>query len=187
VLFAYDTETNLAAAVVLANSAEDPDTLTSVAELDAFYAEFRYTGRHDRTTSELDQVRALRPRLRALLTADRDVAAALVNEVLAEHSALPRLVRHDGLDWHIHAVADDAPLAARISVETAMALLDIIRLDELSRLALCADPDCSGIVLDLSRNRSRRFCSVACTNRAAAAAYRERARNARSTSTKVSG
>jgi predicted RNA-binding Zn ribbon-like protein len=178
VLFAYDTETNIAAAVVLANSAQAPDTLTSVAELDAFYAEYGYTGRHDRTKAELEQVRAVRPRLRSLLTADRDKAAELVNEILAEHSALPRLVRHDALDWHIHAVADDAALAARISVETAMAMLDIIRLDELSRLATCADPDCDGVVLDLSRNRSRRFCSVACTNRAAAAAYRERKRQA---------
>ncbi|MGN6160932.1 MAG: CGNR zinc finger domain-containing protein [Marmoricola sp.] len=177
-LFAYDTETNLAAAVVLVNSAEDPDTLTTVSELDAFYAEYGYTGRRDRTRAELDQVRAVRPRLRALLTVGRDDAAALVNEVLAEHAALPRLVRHDGLDWHIHAIDDDAPLAARISVETAMALLDLIRMDELSRLSVCADPDCAGVVLDLSRNRSRRFCSVACTNRAAAAAYRERKRQA---------
>ena len=177
-LFAYDTETNLAAAVVLANSAQEPDTLTTVAELDAFYTEYGYTGRRDRTRAELDQVRALRHRLRALLTASRDEAAAHVNEILAEYAALPRLVRHDDLDWHIHAVADDATLAARISVETAMAMLDIIRLDELSRLATCADPDCDGVVLDLSRNRSRRFCSVACTNRAAAAAYRERKRQA---------
>ena len=177
-LFAYDTETNLAAAVELANSAEEPDTLTAVAELDAFYREYGYTGRHDRTKVELDDVRALRPRLRALLTADRDRAAELVNEILAANGALPRLVRHDDLDWHIHAVSDDAPLAARISVETAMAMLDLIRVDEVSRLAICADPDCQGVVLDLSRNRSRRFCSVACTNRAAAAAYRERKRQA---------
>lgn len=176
---------NLAAAVALVNSAESPDTLTRVDELDAFYLEHGYTGRHDRTHAELEEVRALRPRLRALLTAERDDAPEIVNQILAEHSALPRLVRHDALDWHIHAVADDATLAARISVETAMAMLDLIRLDELGRLALCADPDCNGVVLDLSRNRSRRFCSTACTNRAAAAAYR--ARKARNTSTKVSG
>lgn len=175
-LFAYDTETNLAAAVVLVNSAQDPDSLTSVAGLDSFYVEFGYTGRHDRTRAELDQVRALRPRIRTLLTADRDDAAEMVNEILAEHTAVPRLARHDELDWHIHAVPDDSTLAARISVETAMAMLDMIRLDELSRLSICADPDCDGVVLDLSRNRSRRFCSVACTNRAAAAAYRERKR-----------
>jgi predicted RNA-binding Zn ribbon-like protein len=71
-------------------------------------------------------------------------------------------------------VAADAPLATRIAVETAMAMIDVIRADELSRLDVCADPDCEGLVLDLSRNRSRRFCSTTCGNRAAVAAYRAR-------------
>jgi predicted RNA-binding Zn ribbon-like protein len=34
--------------------------------------------------------------------------------------------------------------------------------------------DCEAIVLDLSRNRSRRFCSTSCGNRVAVAAYRAR-------------
>lgn len=57
-----------------------------------------------------------------------------------------------------------------------MALLDVVRADEGSRLGVCADDDCEGVVLDLSRNRSRRYCSVACTNRNAVAAYRARQR-----------
>ena len=57
-----------------------------------------------------------------------------------------------------------------------MAMIDVVRADEMSRLAVCADDGCEGIVLDLSRNRSRRYCSVACTNRNAAAAYRARNR-----------
>ena len=57
-----------------------------------------------------------------------------------------------------------------------MAMIDVIRADEMSRLDVCADSDCSGLVLDLSRNRSRRFCSTTCTNRAAVAAYRARQR-----------
>ena len=40
-----------------------------------------------------------------------------------------------------------------------MAMIDVIRADEMSRLGVCADDDCGGVVLDLSRNRSRRFCS----------------------------
>ena len=87
---------------------------------------------------------------------------------------MPQLVRHDDWDWHLHAVADDAPLATRIAVETAMAMIDVIRADEMSRLGVCADDDCGGIVLDLSRNRSRRFCSTTCGNRNAVAAYRAR-------------
>lgn len=173
-LFTHETELALQAAVVLVNSAEPPDTLTTVEELGAFFEGFGYTGRHDGDAAELDAVRALRPTLRVLLTSNRERAADLVNRLLADARATPRLVRHDRFDWHVHAVDDDEPLATRIAVETAMAMIDVVRADELSRLGTCADDDCDGVVLDLSRNRSRRYCSTACTNRNAAAAYRAR-------------
>src|SRR5918998_933364 len=175
-LFAHDTVASLRAAVDLVNSAEEPDTLTSVEQLDAWYAHQGYTGRHDGDQAELAALRALRPVLRDLLTTDRERAAGLVNAMLAEAGALPQLVRHDGLDWHIHAVPADAPLERRVVVESAMAMVDVIRTDELSRLSLCADERCGGLVLDLSRNRSRRFCSTTCANRNAVAAYRARSR-----------
>ena len=174
--FAYDTEQALLSAVDLVNSAAPPDTLTTIEELDDFYTRFGYTGRRDRTRAELDDVRAIRPRLRELLTADRDGAVELVNEMLATAQAVPRLVRHDEYDWHVHAVDYQRPLATRIIVETAMAMIDVIRADEMSRLDICADDACDGIVLDLSRNRSKRFCCVACGNRHAVAAYRQRQR-----------
>jgi predicted RNA-binding Zn ribbon-like protein len=174
VLFTHDTAAALRAAVALVNSAEAPDTMETPAQLDAFFAEHGYTGARTHDAAELAAVRALRRPLRALLTGDRDDVVRDVNRLLAEHAALPQLVRHDGEDYHVHAVGADAPFADRIAVETAMAMIDVIRADELSRLAVCADTDCGGIVLDLSRNRSRRFCSVACGNRVAAAAYRAR-------------
>lgn len=173
-VFAHDTEEALLAAVALVNTAEPPETMTAVAELDALFERFGYTGRHDRTRAELAEVRSLRPRLRALLLAERDQAVDHVNEILRESRALPQLVRHEPLDWHIHAVPTDAPLATRIAVETAMAMIDVIRADEHARLGVCADEECNGVVLDLSRNRSKRFCSVACGNRNAVAAYRAR-------------
>ncbi len=176
-VFVDDTEDALRAVVALVNSAEAPDTLTTVADLDRWYDGHGYTGRRDGDAAELAALRALRPVLRELLTSDRDRAAELVNALLADARALPRLVRHDGLDWHIHAVASDAPLERRIIVETAMAMVDVIRADELSRLSVCADDGCGGLVLDLSRNRSRRFCSTTCANRHAVRAYRARGRD----------
>jgi predicted RNA-binding Zn ribbon-like protein len=174
VLFTHDTEVSLQAAVVLVNTGEAPDTLTTIRALDAWYDEYAYTGRRDGDTAELEAMRALRPVLRRLLTADRDEAVPLVNAMLAEAQAVPQLVRHEPLDWHVHAVPPDASLVTRVAVETAMAVVDVIRADEMSRLGVCADDDCDGIVLDLSRNRSRRFCSTACGNRNAVAAYRAR-------------
>ena len=132
-LFAHDAELSLLSAVALVNSAEDPDTLTTREELADFFTDQGYSGRFDGDDVELEAVRALRPTLRSLLTSSRDDAVIEVNRLLAESSALPRLVRHDTLDWHIHAVADDSPLATRIVVETAMAMIDVIRADELSR------------------------------------------------------
>jgi predicted RNA-binding Zn ribbon-like protein len=174
VVFAHDTEAALLAAVALVNSAEPPDTMTTPAQLDAYFADHGYTGGRTHDGAELTAVRALRGPLRALLTADRDEAVARVNRILEERRALPQLVRHDGWDYHLHAVDGSAPLADRIAVETAMAMVDVIRTDELGRLSVCGDATCDGIVLDLSRNRSRRYCSAACGNRLAVAAYRAR-------------
>ena len=173
-VFTHDTEVALQAAVELANSALEPDTLEEIADLDAFYRRYQFSGRHDRDAGELAAVRDIRASLRTLLTSDRDQAARLVNTMLADAGALPQLVRHDEFDWHLHAVDPEAPLATRITVETAMAMVDLVRADEMSRLGLCADEECGGVVLDLSRNRSRRFCSTACGNRVAVAAYRAR-------------
>jgi predicted RNA-binding Zn ribbon-like protein len=173
-VFAHDTEVSLQAAVILANSGLEPDTLETVAALDDFYRGFGYTGRREGDRAELDAVRAIRPALYDLLTAERDVAVGMVNEILAAAPAVPQLVRHDQFDWHLHAVGPERDLPTRILVETAMAMIDVLRTDEMSRLGICADDDCRGVVLDLSRNRSRRFCSTACGNRNAVAAYRAR-------------
>ncbi|MFE5476858.1 MULTISPECIES: CGNR zinc finger domain-containing protein [unclassified Nocardia] len=173
-VFAHDTEAALLAAVELVNSAEDPDTLTEAAQLAEFFERHVYTGAHTGDAAELTAVRALRAPLRAMLTSDRDAAVTLVNETLAGHRAVPQLVRHGDVDYHVHAVPPQAPLPVRIAVETAMAMIDLIRADDLSRLSICADADCAGLVLDLSRNRSRRYCSTACGNRNAVAAYRAR-------------
>jgi predicted RNA-binding Zn ribbon-like protein len=173
-IFTDDTEEALRSAVWLVNSAEDPDTLESIDEYRAFLDEFPYSGRLDRDETELAAIRALRPRLRAMLLAPRDDMAAHVNAALAETRLTPRLVRHDAADWHLHAVADERPLDERVLIETAMALIDVIRTDKGSRISVCADDTCEALALDLSRNRSKRYCSPTCTNRNAVAAYRAR-------------
>lgn len=164
----------LQAAVALVNSAVGTDTLTTTDDLDVWYAEHMHATHRTADESELESIRAVRPILYDLLVAERDRAAEIVNELLAESGTTPQLVRHGGWDWHLHGVANDADPATRIVVDTAMAMIDVVRDDEMSRLGICADETCDGIVLDLSRNRSRRFCSTACGNRNAVAAYRAR-------------
>ena len=174
-LFTHDTELTLAAITALVNT-DDPaqDRLCDIESLDAFVAEWGWTGKRTGSQAELRAVRALRPRLRELWQADEERIVEIVNTLLRESRALPQLVKHDSWDYHLHATSSDAPLASRMAVDAAMAMVDVVRVKELHRLRICAYPSCENVVIDLSKNRSRRFCEAGCGNRASVAAYRAR-------------
>ncbi len=174
-LFAHDTEVSLAATAALVNTGRGgTEDLPDEAALDRFVTQWRWTGERTRDRAELDAVRRLRPRLARLWELPEDDAAALVNDLLREAGALPQLVKHDGWDYHLHATSPEAPLADRMAVDAAMAFTDVIRTGQLDRLRRCAAEPCDNVHVDLSKNRSRRFCGTACANRVNVAAYRTR-------------
>jgi hypothetical protein len=173
VLFAHDTEVALAAAAALVNTEQpEGDELADPPALDAFVDTWGWTGpRRDR--GELAEVRALRPRLRRLWQLEEDAFAAEVNAVLREASALPQLVAHDGWGYHLHATAPGATwpsgwpsrrdgLRRRRPAGPAGTAAGVRR----RRLR--------GRPVDLSKNRSRRYCSTTCSNRINVAAFRAR-------------
>ena len=177
-VFIHDTEQSLRAATYLVNTLpgyDDDDTLVTLADFDEYLQVNPYTGLIRRDEAELAAVRAIRPRLRRLWEVDREGAVPLVNELLRDGRALPRLVIHDGFDWHIHATSDDAPLATRILVEAAMAFVDVIRADEYDRIRVCSADDCDSVYVDYSKNGSKRYCDTGnCGNRMNVNAYRRR-------------
>lgn len=177
--FAPDTEEALAFVVALCNT--DPsasrsggDELATVDQLGALLGHYHYSGRIDHDEAELHDVQRARALLRHVWSLERDDAVESVNKMLRDAKALPYLVRHDEQDWHIHATEPSSPLAERIRVEAALALIDVIRMNEMDRLRICAADDCAGLLLDLSRNSQKRFCSVRCGNRMNMIAFRER-------------
>jgi len=180
VVFIRDTELVLRAAVELVNTLPDTDTsgvdgLVEGSDLEAFTARHGYTGSRTRDAHELVAVRGIRPRLHELWSTDRDGAVPRVNAMLADGRALPQLVRHDDMDWHIHASDPGEPLAMRILVETAMAFVDVIRADEYDRVRVCDADDCNGVYVDFSKNGSKRYCDAGnCGNRMNVNAYRRR-------------
>ena len=178
-IFTYDTDMTLMHAAALANTgpalgSEDREELADLDALVAWMDRWEWTGRRPETEAELDAVRRLRPRLRQIWGLDEDGLVEAANILLEEGRALPRLVRHPPFGWHVHATSDDAPLDRRVSVEVGMALVDVIRAGETDRLKVCAGEDCEDLLVDLSRNRSRKFCDGTCGTRANVAAYRAR-------------
>src|SRR6478736_4334042 len=161
-IFTHDTDMTLMHAAALANTGpalgdEDREELPDLPALLAWMDHWEWTGRRPGTQAEVDAVRALRPRLRESWSRDE-----------------PGLVRHGAFGWHVHATSDDAPLARRVAVEVGMALVDVIRAGETDRLKVCAGDDCEDLLIDLSKNRSRKFCGGTCGTRANVAAYRAR-------------
>lgn len=176
-IFAHDTEVALQAAAALVNTDETTgDLLATMAGLDKFVAEWGWTGSRRRDRAELEQVRALRPRLRRLWELDEDALVEEVNAILRDTRALPQLTRHDEWDYHLHATSSTAPLADRMAVEAAMAFVDVVRQGEFDRLQVCSADDCDDVLVDLSKNRSRRYCSATCSSRVNVAAFRARQR-----------
>jgi predicted RNA-binding Zn ribbon-like protein len=175
VFFAHDTEIALAAAAALVNTQQrEHDELADLTSLDAFVQQWGWTGSRRGDASELDAVRALRPRLRRLWELDEDGVVELVNGMLRDAGALPQLVAHDDWGYHLHATPSQAPLADRMAVEAAMAFVDVVRQQELDRLSTCGADDCDDVLVDLTKNRSRRYCSTSCANRVNVAAFRAR-------------
>jgi predicted RNA-binding Zn ribbon-like protein len=131
------------------------------------------------TPRDVARLRAHRARLDAIAArceaGDDPAAIELLNALLATTGAIPQVVAHDGRPPHIHVSRPAAPLADRIAAHLAFGLAELVVAGESDRVRSCASPTCREIFVDLSRNRSRRYCdSRTCGNRLHVAAYRAR-------------
>ena len=177
----HDTATCVAEVVDLVNTDDRKtgrDRLTTAAELVDYLDRHRISGERAGTDAELRAVRRLRGRLRAIFdaaaTGDQDRLVADVNRLMAEAGAVPQLVQHDGTPLHLHFTPANAPLHHRLGAEMAMALAVVVRDGGPERIRVCESPDCGRVLIDVSRNRSRRYCDTQCGNRQHVATYRAR-------------
>ncbi|MCD0450194.1 CGNR zinc finger domain-containing protein [Actinocorallia sp. API 0066] len=176
-IFTHDTEHALDVMVNLVNSAAaGAEGLPDTGALAAFVETGRFSDVPPVTDADLETVRGLRARFREIFAAPAaSVAVPLVNGLLAEVRTAPYLTDHDGYDWHVHFFAPGSRVGEHLAVECGMALAYVVAAGELDRLRACAADGCDRVLVDLSRNRCRRFCdSRTCGNRAHVAAYRAR-------------
>ncbi|HMM93432.1 CGNR zinc finger domain-containing protein [Phycicoccus sp.] len=178
-VFTHDTDVVLRHAAALVNTApghgsSEVEDLPDLAAVLAWMDRWSWSGARPTTEAEVAALHRVRARIGRLWVATLEQQVEEVNALLAAGRALPRLVEHDGQGWHVHATDDAAPFADRVAVELAMAMVDVIRAGERERLAVCSAEDCDDVYVDLSRNRSRKFCEGTCGTRANVAAYRAR-------------
>ncbi len=125
--------------------------------------------------SDVQEVRALRSRLREVFTAgDEREAASRLNGILDDVSATPRISIHDHADPHLHFEPPGAKVSRWLGAITAMGLSVALIDGGFERFGLCSSSTCDDVYVDTSRNRSRRNCSASCTTRENVAAYRKR-------------
>jgi predicted RNA-binding Zn ribbon-like protein len=181
--FAHYTDAPVRAAVDLVNTFDQyygEEHLNSPEDVAAFFDE-HVSDWADVPESieekDVHEVRALRSRLRDVFTADDEAgAAAVLNEILADVAATPRVSVHAGADAHLHFEPMDGSPARWLGAVTAMALSVVLVEDGLERFGICGSSTCEDVFVDTSRNRSRRNCSDTCTTRENVAAYRQRQR-----------
>jgi predicted RNA-binding Zn ribbon-like protein len=183
VLITHDTQCALDVLVDLLNTSPEAagqEGLPDPAALRDFVVRHEISEVGSLGADDLMAVRQVRAQFRAVFLARSTQAAAeLVNTMVAKAGSTPRLTNHDGHDWHMHFFAPCAALADHLAVEAGMALAFIVVAGERERLRHCEAPDCARVFVDLSRNRSRRYCdSRTCGNRMHVAAYRARQRTA---------
>ncbi|MFJ2116274.1 MULTISPECIES: CGNR zinc finger domain-containing protein [unclassified Streptomyces] len=187
-LISHDTRIALDVVVDLVNTAPapgddgTPDSLGDVQGLYAFVREHHISGVDDLGARDLRAVRDVRARFAEVFaTPDARTAADLINQLVAAAGTTPQLTDHDGYDWHVHYFAPGASVADHLAADCGMALAFMVVAGEQERLRRCEAPDCGHAFVDLSRNRSRRYCSSrTCGNRLHVAAYRARRKEAAS-------
>lgn len=129
------------------------------------------------TAADVAEVQALRARLREVFEADDAATAAdLINNILSHAGARPQVSLH-GRGPHFHFEPVGERLADRLGATTAMALATVLVEAGMDRFGLCGAHDCDDAYVDVSKNRSKSYCSTTCTTRENVAAHRARAKS----------
>ena len=151
----------------------DPEKLTSPEALERFLLD------HGEPTADvdeddLDQVKAVRERIRSVFHAEPRDAARILNDLLAEYAVRPYLSDHDGAPWHLHVARPEATWAEWLAAGTALGLAGFAAGHGFAAIDSCAAEDCERVFVNPAERRPRRFCTPACSSRTRVASYRAR-------------
>jgi predicted RNA-binding Zn ribbon-like protein len=127
--------------------------------------------------------RELRSVYEASSAGDEQGVVDLLNALLARHPVTPYIAGHGAQEggpptWHMHVADRQSSVAELLIAESLMGLSTLVCDLGATRLGVCDASPCTDVFVDVSPNRSRRYCSDRCSSRANVAAYRARRRAA---------
>lgn len=177
--FTHYSNGNVQAAADLVNTRGHPSgrDYMSTPELTAeFVAAHGFSDGSTVTEHDVAELHEVRERLEEVFYApDEPTAAERINALLSDLDVRPQLTHHDG-KWHFHYAPEDAPLGRRVAGALVMGIATVVGEFGFERLGVCSADDCADVFVDMSRNRSRRYCNDLCSTRMNVAAYRARAK-----------
>jgi hypothetical protein len=122
-----------------------------------------------------DRLASIARLVRALPDVELADAVGTVNAQLEAAAIAPALSAHDGFPLHIHWTSPSTPFAHQVAVDLLMAIAQTLCDHGTDRFGRCGADGCERVFFDVTKNRSRRFCSdPRCASRTHTAAHRAR-------------
>lgn len=159
---------------------EEPEHLRTPHDLERFLADHHFQPQEKMTQDHLEAVRQFRDQLRAIWSAPTlDDMIRLLNALFSRTKVTVQLEREKNepvpfINLHLES---DESIIQQVSIRAALGILRVIQVYGVERMRACEAAPCRDVFIDLSRNKSRRFCSDRCANRYNIAAFRERHQN----------
>lgn len=105
---------------------------------------------------------------------DANVAAKLLNDMLAKYASAPRLTMHADTPWHIHVDQNDhAPWAEWFASSSALSLAVLLAEKQRNPGGICASKSCGRPFIDTGQGGGRLYCSQRCATRERVAMHRK--------------
>ncbi|MCX4821822.1 CGNR zinc finger domain-containing protein [Streptomyces sp. NBC_01142] len=169
----HSVQTNARRTAALINALSDENPAADTVAL--VLREHGETGPAKLSADDIAELRAAALLLREVFaTDDVDVAAAVLNRLLAQSTGAVRLTSHGGrTPWHPHLDSDDdAPWGEWFLASSCMALTVLVWDRQRPPGGICASPSCRNVFLAQGSGPVRRYCSRRCATRERVAAHR---------------
>ncbi|MER8069409.1 CGNR zinc finger domain-containing protein [Streptomyces sp. NPDC094034] len=154
----------------------DPAALTHFLAEHDIHLDALADGRRPDDT-DLEEVRALRGEIRAILEADAEEHVVDAASALVGRGGIGPSLYRDGEDrwqWYV-MTSPDTSVADELAVLMGTGLLGALRTLSHDRFRHCASPVCEGMFVDTSKAGRRRYCMPElCGNRLNVASHRAR-------------